>query len=665
MNWIRNSIANRISATGGLVLFLVLGLITGVLTLVTTERAHEQQVQWLHDRANGVANAIDAIDLTSRTLVQRVYPVLPALVGADLALDAATGQLTASGVALNDNFDAVDRFTAQTGGVATIFAKEGAGFKRIATSLKKEDGNRALGTLLDVKGNAYAAVSQGKPYTGRATLFGKPYMTHYAAVRDAANNIIGVLFIGFEIASFDAAVEKLVASSKLFDTGGIYVIDPKGKPDDAIFAIHPTAKGKKVLESFPAAKVFVAELASASGVEPATVKGKAITTPGLLSQVGNDRWSVSSASATTGLWVVAEVSDSEAMRTHWRTLVPFWALLAAACAALALGLLWLTRRQIGLPLRQLSAVAKAVADGNLSNKYTSSRQDEVGQVIRDVEAMRIRFLSLLTTLRQSAYSIATASGEIAAGNQDLSERTEQSAASLEETASSVERLTGTVKQTADSARSARHLATSTLDSVHKGAQVMQGVVATMGEINGNAQKIVDIIGVIDGIAFQTNILALNAAVEAARAGEQGRGFAVVASEVRSLAQRSATAAKEIKALIGGSVVRVETGTRQVASAGEAMGVIESEVRKVSEIIGEISHAADEQSDGISQVSNTINQLDRSTQQNAALVEQSAAAASSLQAQARNLSDALQEFQLKEAGVQQSQALATVAKRTLR
>ncbi len=639
MRWFRTSIAARLSVIGCAGLVVALASITSGLTVVLTDRARQQQAQWLHGRAEGVATAIDGIDLTSRTMVERAYPVLAASIGGGLSLDPATGRLASGGTVLNDNFDTVDRFTAQTGGVATIFARDKGGFRRIATSLKKQDGARALGTMLDPQGAAFKAVSEGRAYTGRATLFGKPYMTHYEAMRDATNAIVGVLFIGFPIDTFEAAVEAVIQRSQFFDSGGIYLIDPKASLQEAVFTVHPRAKDQKVLGAFPTAAAFLGALASA--------KDTAIPSPGLLSEAGNDRWAVLSISRSTGQWVIAEVSDHEAMRSHWRTLQWFWATLAMACVVLGAALLWLLRRRIGAPLGELSAAARAVAAGDLSHAFTSDRGDEIGQVIRDVDAMRLRFLSLLTTLRHSSDSIATASAEIAAGNADLSRRTEQSSAHIQQTASSMHSLVGNVTQTASSASAARALAASTLDAAARGATSVDAVVGTMDEICASARKIAEITSVIDGIAFQTNILALNAAVEAARAGDQGRGFAVVATEVRGLARRSADAAKEIKALIGGSVDKVEGGTRLVALAGTAMKDIHGEVQRVSRIIGEISLSATEQAGGIAQVNVAVGQLDQSTQQNSALVEQSAAAAESLKEQALRLTYVLREFRLEE------------------
>jgi methyl-accepting chemotaxis protein-2 (aspartate sensor receptor) len=262
--------------------------------------------------------------------------------------------------------------------------------------------------------------------------------------------------------------------------------------------------------------------------------------------------------------------------------------------------------------------------------------------------MRQRFQQMIGSVRSSVDSITTASSEIATGNADLSQRTEQQAGSLQQTASSMEQMTATVRANAEAALAAEKLARSASEVAVRGGATVGTVVSTMDEINASSKKIADIIGVIDGIAFQTNILALNAAVEAARAGEQGRGFAVVASEVRSLAQRSADAAKEIKGLIGASVDRVEAGSRLVADAGKTMSEIVGSVQRVSDIIGEISTAAAEQSDGIGQVNQSVNQLDQMTQQNAALVEQSTAAAESLKDQAARLAQAVGSFRLQQA-----------------
>jgi methyl-accepting chemotaxis protein len=302
-------------------------------------------------------------------------------------------------------------------------------------------------------------------------------------------------------------------------------------------------------------------------------------------------------------------------------------------------------RAVMQPLDQARSHFHAMADGNLSNAIEVGRKDEMGEMMEGLQQMQERLAGTVRSVREGSDAIATASSEIAAGNLDLSRRTEQQAANLEETASSLEQLTSTVKQNSDNARQANALAMSASDIALKGGELVTRVIDTMGSITESSDKIADIIGVIDGIAFQTNILALNAAVEAARAGEQGRGFAVVATEVRNLAQRSAAAAKDIKALITDSVEKVGSGSALVNEAGATMGEIVTSVRRVTDIISEISSAGREQEIGIEQINTAVAEMDNVTQQNAALVEQAAAASQAMQEQAVKLAEMVAVFQV--------------------
>jgi methyl-accepting chemotaxis protein len=296
-------------------------------------------------------------------------------------------------------------------------------------------------------------------------------------------------------------------------------------------------------------------------------------------------------------------------------------------------------------MSQALQVAQAISSGDLSTRIQAQSRDEVGELLTALGAMNASLARVVSEVRLSSDGVATGAEQIAVGTADLSQRTETQASNLEETAASMEELTGTVNQNADTARQASQLAHSATQSAQQGGEVMRQVVATMNDISQSSNRIADIISVIDGIAFQTNILALNAAVEAARAGEQGRGFAVVAGEVRSLAQRSAAAAKEIKDLITASVDRVRTGTQLVAQAGDSVNGIVEQVRRVNDLINEITAAGQEQASGIGQVGEAVSQLDAVTQQNAALVEESAAAAESLKNQAAKLAQVVGVFRL--------------------
>ncbi|MDO9074591.1 MAG: methyl-accepting chemotaxis protein [Rubrivivax sp.] len=321
-------------------------------------------------------------------------------------------------------------------------------------------------------------------------------------------------------------------------------------------------------------------------------------------------------------------------------------LVLATLLAVAFG--WAITRSVTLPLQRTVLAAQTIASGNLAEVIRVDGRDEMAAMQTSLAGMQDSLRRLVSDVMAGSESIGTASAQIATGNQDLSGRTEQTASSLQQAASSLEQLTGTVGQTADSARTANQLAASASTAAERGGAVVAQVVATMEDINTSSKRIADIIGTIDGIAFQTNILALNAAVEAARAGEQGRGFAVVASEVRSLAQRSAEAAREIKGLIQTSVEKVDAGTRLVRDAGTAMDDIVGGVRRVTDVIGEISAATTEQSTGLRQVNEAVAGLDQMTQQNAALVEESAAAAESLSEQTTRLAGLVGNFRVRAA-----------------
>jgi len=355
--------------------------------------------------------------------------------------------------------------------------------------------------------------------------------------------------------------------------------------------------------------------------------------------------------ALAAIQALADYNDAEAKKDAASARTIFERSRIAVGLSVMLGLLvsvglgWLIHRAISTPLRMAVTLAESVAAGDLATTPTADGKDEVAALTRALGHMVTQLRSVVSEVRGGVESVSTASAQIATGNLDLSQRTEEQASNLQQTAASMEQLTSTVRHNADNAREASNLARGASDVAERGGRAVGEVVATMQAISDSSRRIADIIGVIDGIAFQTNILALNAAVEAARAGEQGRGFAVVATEVRTLAQRSAQAAREIKALIEQSTHKVDDGARQVAEAGQTMADIVRQVKNVNDLIGEISSASHEQSRGIEQVGQAVSQLDQVTQQNAALVEESAAAAESMKHQAIKLAQTVAVFKL--------------------
>ena len=641
------SVARRVTAIGIAMMAAVLLVLSLAVSYISTQAAREQLLASVIHATEGLAASIDTVENANRRMVERASKAFGRYFDGAMSLDTSLGMLYLDGIAINDDFAVVDKFSEDTGGVATVFARKGDDFVRITTSLRDLKGERVMHTVLDRQHPAYQLMLQGKPYVGRADLFGKPYMTAYEPVRDASGQVVGILFVGTDLSAFQNAMQQQVVATRLFEHGGAMVIAPGSSWEQATFVAHSTHTGKKVLDAFPQARVSLEALAQ-------NADGFARDVTALLPGQGGNPWSVLR-KADNGWWVITEVSDDEAMASQRRALWMLWGAMALALALLAAGLLFTLRRGVSAPLQELTQAITLVAQGDLTQPFRSARRDEVGDLVREVEGMRQRFVGMLRQVHVAAHSIASASSQIAQGNGDLAERTENTANSLARSAQSIEEITHVVRQSADAAQQAHQLSASAVEVASRGGQVVGDVVATMDDINTSSRKIGDIIGVIDGIAFQTNILALNAAVEAARAGEQGRGFAVVAGEVRSLAQRSAEAAKEIKALISTSVGKVESGAQLVQNAGHTMQEIVSSVQRMGDIIGEISAAASEQAERISQVNQDVTQLDQMTQQNASLVEESAAASQSMRDQAVRLEDSVSVFKLPEAEGSSTQA----------
>jgi methyl-accepting chemotaxis protein-2 (aspartate sensor receptor) len=644
-------------------MLLVAALVLAVFYVLASSQQQRSAAQYANAKAEAIARSLDIFDQTMRLTAENAFGVFRRQFAASFVLDeAAQGALSSGGTPIDAaRIAEVDAFARDFPGAnATVFVAQGEDFRRVTTSVKKENGDRAVGTLLDRKSGAYPVLREGRRFVGRVMLFGRPFMTVYEPVRDAAGRVVAVLYIGLDIAQQQASFGEAVKKTQIFDTGGLYIVNPTGGAAAATLVFHPAAAGKKLAELLPGDEP-AAWLERISAKEALWIDdARAVLAPA----DRRARHASVARSEATGWLVVAEVPTAEVLAALYRQMAWLGSCIALAAVLLGAALIVFIRRTVR-PLGLLSVHVQALGRGDLSRQLDSDRRDEMGVITRAVEAMRQGLAGVVGGVRQGTDAIATASGQISAGNQNLSARTEEQASALEQTAASMEELTSTVKQNADNARQANQLALSASEVAVKGGDVVSQVVDTMASINASSKKIVDIIGVIDGIAFQTNILALNAAVEAARAGEQGRGFAVVASEVRNLAQRSAAAAKEIKGLIDDSVGKVDAGSALVGEAGKTMEEIVGSIRRVSDIVGEITAASHEQTQGIEQINQAITQMDQVTQQNAALVEEAAAAAQSMQEQAGSLVQAVSVFKLEahtpslllERGTQDRRAIA--------
>ncbi|NNG25435.1 methyl-accepting chemotaxis protein [Telluria aromaticivorans] len=645
-NW---NVGTRISAITFALMGIIVAALIAAITISTSRMLEERAAQSVSNELHSVANTVELFNKTVSTSAKSFGRIFKGTLPGAFELDAATtvdigGKATPTlkldGKALNLDFAPPDNFTAQTGGNATIFAADGEDFVRVTTSVKKENGERAVGTSLDRKSPAYAALRAGQTYVGLVTLFGKQYITQYEPARDAAGKVVAVLYVGVDISEDLKVLKDRIRAIKVGDTGYFYVLNAAPGKAYGDLLVHPAKEGANILDSKDAdGRLYIKEILekkegniSYDWQNP----GEASARQKFVAYTHVKDWN----------WVIAGGTyrdEITAAATQLRNRFIGFGLLALG--VLAAILYAVVRSSVSRPLAEVRDVARRIAEGDLTARMAGTRRDEIGLLTESINSVGASLSTVVGKVRDGAEQIASASGQISAGNLDLCQRTEQQAINLAGTASSMDELTVTVRQNADNARQANQLAMSASTVAQKGGSTVAQVIERMDAINQSSRKISEITSVIDGIAFQTNILALNAAVEAARAGEQGRGFAVVASEVRNLAQRSAAAAKEIKALIDTSNVEVVAGSKLVAEAGVTMNEVLDSVARVTDIMSEITAASQEQTSGIEHVNRSVNAMDEATQQNAALVEEASAAAQAMQDQAAELARSVRLFRI--------------------
>ncbi|MDN7930222.1 Cache 3/Cache 2 fusion domain-containing protein [Burkholderia metallica] len=651
----RVSVGARLAALACTLVALLFTVFAWTLAHFAGQQLAEEAHMRIVDKEQSIRAMVDLFDKALSAEANRSMALFASFLPAGFSLDpartvdiggVAAPTLYAGGQPLDLDYSIPDQFLTKSGAIATIFARDGDDFVRITTSLKKQDGARAVGTKLDRAGPAYAPLVAGRSYTGLAKLFGRPYITQYKPVTDATGRVIGALFVGLDIGAELKLVEDGIRSLKIGDNGYYFVLDASQGPSRGTFVVHPDAAGQPADDArAPYARMLAAgegRLAYTS-TDPAAHDGG--PTAKFVSFTTIPQWQ----------WLVGGIAlDDELLATMRATRNRFLMIGAVLVAAFALLFVIVVRRVVSRPLDAAARASERYAAGDLSVRIRDGAgtrgqtgNDEIGRLVQAVDGIGDGLARIVAQVRNSSADIARGTVDIAAGSGDIAARIATQASSVEQTAASMEQITAAVQQSAEHAAQANTLVAHASTAATDGDAAVQRVVATMDDIGRATRRIAEITGTIEGIAFQTNILALNAAVEAARAGEHGKGFAVVAAEVRALAQRSAAAVKEIDALSAESSTTVEQGYRIAEAARGTMRDIVARVDQVRTLIGEISAASREQSTGIEQVNLAVTQIGDATQQNALLISDAERAAVALRDQAAHLSDAVSVFRLEE------------------
>ncbi|MFM0084738.1 Cache 3/Cache 2 fusion domain-containing protein [Paraburkholderia sediminicola] len=646
----RASVGARLAVLSCVLVALIFAGFTWALTRSAGKQVSDQVLERIADKDRSIAAMITLFDKALSAEVDRSMSLFASFLPAGYTLDdsqkvdingVATPTIKAGDKVLNMDFSIPDQFLERSGVVATVFARSGDDFVRVTTSLKKQDGSRAIGTLLDRKGPAYGLIMANKSYTGLAALFGKRLITEYRPITDASGRVIGALFVGVNVDKEIQSVEDGISKLKIGDSGYYFVVNASKGADRGKLIVHPAATGQNADNAnAPYQQMLDMQEGQLEFSSADATLGERNARDKFVSFITVPEWQ----------WLVGGVArHDEVMADVVITRNKFLLIGFALVGVFAIAFLIAVRRLVSRPLDEAAKASERFASGDLSvrvAKGANARADEIGRLMQSIDGIGEGLARIVSQVRNASTDMSAGTEKIATGSGNIAARIATQASSLEETAASMEQITSTVQQNADHAAQANTLVTNAADAAVEGGRAVERVVSTMGEISRSSQKIAEITSVIEGIAFQTNILALNAAVEAARAGEHGRGFAVVASEVRALAQRSAASVKEIDGLIAASTATVQSGFRIAEEASSTMQGIVQQVGQVRAIMAEISVASREQSGGIEQVNLAVTQIGEATQQNATIVGEAELAAAELRDQAARLAQVVSVFKLE-------------------
>lgn len=637
----RAGLGTKLSLLTGVSVAILFLLFTFLLSHKASQQLESLAVEDLHNQSTGMVDMVEMFNTSLSEEVESYTRLFTTFLPQPLHVDSAESRtingltvplLKGGETGLHDNNALSDDFLNRTGAISTLFVRSGNDFIRVATSLRKENGERAMGTVLDTTSPAFAAVTKGEVYRGLALLFGKRYITQYQPVKNSDGQVIGIIFVGVDITHSWNVMREKILNRRLGESGHFFVLDRSTGKTRGQYLFHNSEEGQ--LPKW----------------DSATQQQLLSDTAGTLERISDDGRTLKMADTPLPGWnwtIVGEV-DKAVLLSNVNHLRDRFLLAGVALSVLFAGLfVMIIRRMLTRPLRDVIHLARLYAAGDLRANLPVTRQDEVGQLIAAINGIGDGLQKIVIQVREAAGDIRTGTNALANDSGEISEQINKQASSVEETSASMEQLAATVQQNSANMEQTQQLVAETSRAVHQGGETVTHAVATMDDIRDASKRIEDITRVIESIAFQTNILALNAAVEAARAGEHGKGFAVVAQEVRALAARSANAVKEIEQLIGDTLNKVSEGHALSEQTRLAMDAIIVHIDNISQLVTEINHASREQSAGIGQVNLAMTHIGEASHINADRVSRSEQTAHALREQGSHLARLVSLFQLKD------------------